>query len=45
DVAGVVLFLASDLAQYVTGETVIVDGGQMLGPPAFRGGKASGVIE
>ena len=37
DVAGVVLFLASDLAKYVTGETVIVDGGQMLGPPSFRG--------
>jgi dehydrogenase/reductase SDR family protein 4 len=36
DVAGVVLFLASDLAKYVTGETVVVDGGQLCGPPAFR---------
>jgi dehydrogenase/reductase SDR family protein 4 len=43
DVAGVVLFLASDLAKYVTGETVIVDGGQMLGSPSFRGGAASGL--
>jgi NAD(P)-dependent dehydrogenase (short-subunit alcohol dehydrogenase family) len=27
DIAGVVLFLASDLALYVTGATVMVDGG------------------
>jgi len=45
DVAGVVLFLASDLAKYVTGETVIVDGGQMLGAPSFRGGKSNRVAE
>ena len=45
DVAGVVLFLASDLAKYVTGETIIVDRRCMLGPPTFRGGKASGIIE
>ena len=45
DVAGVVLFLASDLAKYVTGETVIVDGGQMLGAPSFRGGKSNPVAE
>jgi len=37
DVAGVVLFLASDLAKYVTGETVVVDGGQLVGAPSFRG--------
>jgi len=43
DVAGVVLFLASDLAKYMTGETVVVDGGQMLGPPSFRGVEASGL--
>jgi hypothetical protein len=45
DVAGVVLFLSSDLAKYVTGETVVVDGGQMLGPPSFRGGKGIAAFE
>jgi NAD(P)-dependent dehydrogenase (short-subunit alcohol dehydrogenase family) len=42
DVAAVVLFLASDLARYVTGETIAVDGGQLVGPPSFIGGRASG---
>ena len=36
DVAGVALFLASDLAKYITGETIIVDGGELLGAPAYR---------
>jgi dehydrogenase/reductase SDR family member 4 len=36
DVAGVALFLASDLSQYVTGQTIVVDGGEMMGAPAYR---------
>ena len=43
DVAGAVLFLASDLAKYVTGETIVVDGGQLLGPPSYRERKGKGV--
>lgn len=35
DVAGVVLFLASDASGYVTGETIVIDGGELLGGPAF----------
>ncbi|GAI08368.1 unnamed protein product, partial [marine sediment metagenome] len=37
DIAGVALFLASDAAGYVTGETIAVDGGELVGPPAFPG--------
>lgn len=36
DVADVVVFLASDLARYVTGVTVAVDGGQLLGVPTYK---------
>jgi NAD(P)-dependent dehydrogenase (short-subunit alcohol dehydrogenase family) len=31
DMAYVALFLASDLARYITGQTIVVDGGTMLG--------------
>ena len=30
DVAGAVLFLASDLARYVTGQVLVVDGGMVI---------------
>lgn len=30
DVAGIVLFLASDLARYVTGQVIVVDGGMVM---------------
>ena len=36
DIAGAVLFLASDLAKYITGAILLVDGGGAVGPPAFR---------
>jgi 3-oxoacyl-[acyl-carrier protein] reductase len=32
EVAEVVLFLASDRAGWVTAQTIVVDGGQLVGP-------------
>jgi NAD(P)-dependent dehydrogenase (short-subunit alcohol dehydrogenase family) len=36
DIAGCALYLASDLASWVTGQTFVVDGGALLGPAARR---------
>jgi NAD(P)-dependent dehydrogenase (short-subunit alcohol dehydrogenase family) len=36
DIANAALYLASDLASWVTGQTIVVDGGAMLGPNARR---------
>ena len=32
DIANAALFLASDLASWITGQTLVVDGGALLGP-------------
>ncbi|NKY85323.1 SDR family oxidoreductase [Nocardia veterana] len=40
DVAAAVAFLASDAARWITGEVMVIDGGQRLGhPAAFRTGR------
>jgi len=45
DVAGVVAFLASDDAGFITGETIVVDGGLLArGPAVFGEGAASAVL-
>ena len=38
DLAGTVVYLASDLAEYVTGETITVDGGVVAGYASWRSG-------
>jgi 3-oxoacyl-[acyl-carrier protein] reductase len=34
EVAGAVVFLASNAASYITGETIVIDGGRVHGEPA-----------
>jgi NAD(P)-dependent dehydrogenase (short-subunit alcohol dehydrogenase family) len=36
DIANTALFLASDMASWITGQTIVVDGGALLGPAARR---------
>lgn len=45
DIAGVVAFLASDDARFITGETIIVDGGLLArGPSLFGEGSSSALL-
>jgi 3-oxoacyl-[acyl-carrier protein] reductase len=41
DVASCVLFLASAESSYITGQTIVIDGGQTLGIPGDLGGAAA----
>jgi NAD(P)-dependent dehydrogenase (short-subunit alcohol dehydrogenase family) len=42
DVGAAVAFLCSDAASWITGDTMVIDGGQILGPPPSAGGGVAG---
>jgi NAD(P)-dependent dehydrogenase (short-subunit alcohol dehydrogenase family) len=39
EIAGAVVFLASEAGRYITGETIVIDGGRVHGNPAYLGKK------
>jgi NAD(P)-dependent dehydrogenase (short-subunit alcohol dehydrogenase family) len=42
DIASAVLFLVSDAASWITGQTLVLDGGALLGTPDGKGGAPDG---
>jgi NAD(P)-dependent dehydrogenase (short-subunit alcohol dehydrogenase family) len=37
DIAGTALYLASEASSYITGVTIMIDGGGHVGPPSYPG--------